>query len=52
MATKNHPAVFILPRWIEVTNLLRMGAEFNHQENILSIETIWGKIEALLIENP
>jgi hypothetical protein len=48
MAKKNDQAFFVCPRWIEVAHAMRIGAEFNQQKKVLSIETVWQKIEVLL----
>ena len=48
MAKTSDQAFFICPRWNEVANALRIGAEFIQQKKILSIETVWQKIEVLL----
>jgi hypothetical protein len=48
MAKKNDQAFFICPRSIEIAHALRIEAEFNQQKKILSIETVWRKIEVLL----
>jgi hypothetical protein len=48
MAKKTDQAFFMFPRWIEVAHAVSIGAEFNQQKNILSIETFWQKIDVLL----
>ena len=43
MVMKNHPAFFIFPRWIEVANPLRIGAEFNYQRRYFRSRQYGGK---------